>query len=179
VDRTAMSAAKALKAAREAGIKIRLVRDGLVLTAVVPPPAAVLDLLSLNKVAIVTLLRPDGEGWSAGDWRDFYNEQVEVAQRARGLAPRDAEELAFVLCLAEWMARNGCDPIALAFIQQIVSIDPLDLIMGPTRDYEGHPAKSWDSRCESALLGAAEALDALGIRFNPRSPNDFGKIGGA
>jgi len=174
-----MSVVEALKAARAAGIGIRLVRDDLVLTAVAPPPAAILDLLSLNKTAIVVLLRPDGEGWSAGDWLDFYNEQVGVAERERGLTGGAAEDLAFVSCLTEWMLRNDFDPAALAFVQRIVSIDPLDLITGPSRDYEGHPAKSWDSGCESALLGAAEALDALGIRFNPRSPNDFGKNGGA
>lgn len=174
-----MSTAEALNAARAAGIEIRLVRDDLELKAVTPPPADVLDLLSLNKAAIVALLRPVGEGWSAEDWQDFYSEQVEAAQRERDLAPRDAEEIAFVLCLAEWMTRNGSDPAARAFVQRIVAVNPFDLILGPTRDYEGHPAKSWNSGCESALLGAAEALHALGIQFKLRSPDDFGKNGRA
>lgn len=171
----AMSVSDALRAARGAGVAIGLVRDDLVLTAAEKPPAAVLDVLSRNKAAILRLLRPDGEGWSAEDWRDFYDEQAEEAQRERGLAPNEADNHAFVLSLAEWMSRNGSDPAAVDFILQIVAIDPHDLIAGPTRDYAGHPASSWDGRCESALLEAAKALDAFGIRFSPQFQDDFGK----
>lgn len=174
----AMSVSDALRAARQAGVAIGLVRDDLVLTAAEKPPAAVLDLLSRNKAAILRLLRPDGEGWSADDWRDFYDEQAELAERDRGLTPNEANNHAFVLSLAEWISRNGSDPAAVDFVLQIVAVDPRDLIAGPTRDYDFHPAGSWDSRCELALLEAAKALDAFGIRFNPQFPDDFGKNGG-
>ena len=53
-----MSAAEALKAARAAGIQIGIDGDDLVLEATVPPPAAVIDLLSRHKAEIVALLRP-------------------------------------------------------------------------------------------------------------------------
>jgi hypothetical protein len=52
-----MSAAAALKVAQAAGIRVGIDGDDLVLEAMVPPPSALLDLLSRHKAGIVTLLR--------------------------------------------------------------------------------------------------------------------------
>ncbi|MCA6104880.1 hypothetical protein [Bradyrhizobium australafricanum] len=60
-----MSAAEALRAARVAGVELRLDGDDLVLEASAPPPAAILDLLSLHKPSIVVLLRP-WQRWLVG-----------------------------------------------------------------------------------------------------------------
>ncbi len=54
-----MSAAEALKAARTAGIALRLDGEDLELGAAAPPPVAVLDLLSRSKAEIVHLLREE------------------------------------------------------------------------------------------------------------------------
>ncbi|MFO0688364.1 MAG: hypothetical protein U0900_06635 [Myxococcota bacterium] len=174
-----MSVKDALRLARKAGVEIGLVGDDLMLTAAVRPPGAVLDLLARNKSAIVSLLRPAPEDWSAEDWRAFYDEQSEVARREFGLAPDQADNHAFILSLVGWMSRNGADPEALDFVRQIIVVDPRDLVVGPTRDYEGHPLGTWDGRCESALLAAATALDAIGIQFKPEFPEDFEKNRGA
>ena len=57
----AMSAAEALQAARNAGIRLHVDGGELVLEASAPPPAAVLDLLSRHKADVIAMLRPDGE----------------------------------------------------------------------------------------------------------------------
>jgi hypothetical protein len=52
-----MSAAAVLRVARAAGIELGLDGDDLLLQAAAPPPATILDLLSVNKPAIVAILR--------------------------------------------------------------------------------------------------------------------------
>jgi hypothetical protein len=47
-----MSAAAALKVAQAAGIRVGIDGDDLVLEAMVPPPSALLDLLSRHKAGI-------------------------------------------------------------------------------------------------------------------------------
>jgi hypothetical protein len=54
-----VSAAEALKAARDAGIGLHVDGDGLVLEASGPPPDAVLDLLSGHKAGVIALLREE------------------------------------------------------------------------------------------------------------------------
>jgi hypothetical protein len=49
-----MSAFEALQKARATGLRIVIDRDDLVLESHVPPPADVLDLLTLHKAAIVS-----------------------------------------------------------------------------------------------------------------------------
>jgi hypothetical protein len=96
-----MSAAEALNDARAAGIRVGIDGDDLVLEAFAAPPPAMLDLLSRNKVGIVALLRPGDDGWSAEDWRAFFDERAGIAEFEGGL-PRDrAEARAFACCLAE------------------------------------------------------------------------------
>jgi hypothetical protein len=51
-----MSAADALKAARDAGVQLGLDGDDLMLEASAPPPPAILDLLSRHKAEVLTLL---------------------------------------------------------------------------------------------------------------------------
>lgn len=59
-----MSAAQALKAARDAGIRIGVDGDALTLDADAAPDAAVLDLLSRHKAGVIALLRTGNDGWS-------------------------------------------------------------------------------------------------------------------
>jgi hypothetical protein len=60
-----MSAIAALEAARAAGVRLKVEGDDLVLEACEEPPSSLLELVSLNKVGIVTMLRPGCDGWSA------------------------------------------------------------------------------------------------------------------
>jgi hypothetical protein len=100
-----VSAAEALKAARAAGIEIGIDGDDLVLEASAPPSAAVLDLLSRHKAGIVTLLRPDRDGWSAEDWQVFFDQRAGIAEFDGGLPRAQAKARAFACCVAEWLNR--------------------------------------------------------------------------
>jgi hypothetical protein len=51
-----MSAAKAIRAARDAGIDIAIDGNDLLLTASAPPPTEVVDLLSRHKTEIIAFL---------------------------------------------------------------------------------------------------------------------------
>jgi hypothetical protein len=95
-----MSAIEAIKAARDAGIDIRLDGDDLVLEASAPPLAPVIDLLARHKSGIVALLRPDRDGWSADDWRQFYDERAGIAEYDGGFSREDAERKALECCVA-------------------------------------------------------------------------------
>lgn len=88
-----MSAAEALRAARAAGIGVRIDGDDLVLEASAPPSPAVLGILSRHKAGVVTLLRSaDGR---AG-----------IGEFDGGLPRAEAEARAFACCVAEWLNRN-------------------------------------------------------------------------
>ena len=97
-----MNAAIALDAARVVGLSIDVDGDDLVLQASVPPPVAVIDLLSLHKAAIVALLRPGRDGWSAEDWQGYCGERAGIAEFDGGLPRERAEAVAFACCATEW-----------------------------------------------------------------------------
>lgn len=101
-----MTAADALKTARDAGIDVSLDGEDLALEAPAPPPADILALLSRHKAGIVAILQPGPDGWSAEDWQAFRLEQAAIAEFDGGLAPIDAEIRAFDCCVAEWLHRN-------------------------------------------------------------------------
>ena len=58
-----MSAAATLRAARDAGIDLHVDGVDLVLEAIAPPPASVLDLLTGHKADLIMLLQPGDDGW--------------------------------------------------------------------------------------------------------------------
>lgn len=61
-----MSAIEALKAARAAGIELKIDGDDLLLEASAPPPGNVIDLVSCHKAELVALLRPAEDPWLRG-----------------------------------------------------------------------------------------------------------------
>lgn len=101
-----MSAFQALKAARDAGVRIFLDGDALALDADTAPPATVLDLLSRHKAGVVALLRAGNDGWSGEDWRGLFDERAGIAEFDGGLPRESAEARAFACCVAEWLNRN-------------------------------------------------------------------------
>jgi hypothetical protein len=100
-----MSAAEAFAAACAAGIQISIDGDDLVLQASAPPPAEVLDLLATHKAAIVTLLRPGNDGWSAADWQEYFEERAGIGEFEGGLPRDQAQAQAFSRCVGEWLQR--------------------------------------------------------------------------
>ena len=101
-----MSAASALRAVRDTGIGLHVDGVGLVLKASVPPPTAILDLLSRHKADLIALLRSGDDGWSVEDWHALYDERAGIAEFGHGLARPEAEALAFECCVVEWLNRT-------------------------------------------------------------------------
>jgi hypothetical protein len=101
-----MSAVEALRAAHVAGIQLGADGEDLVLEASVPPPPAVIDLLSSHKAGIMALLRPAEDGWSIEDWRVFHDERAGILEFDGELPRIAAEAQAFEACIIEWLNRN-------------------------------------------------------------------------
>ena len=176
-----MSATASLVAARAAGVQVWRDGDHFVLAASAAPARAVIDRLARDKAKILEFLRHDADQWAAEDWQDFFDERASLAEVDGGLSQEDAEACGFACCLAEWMRRNSADLTAVAVVGRIVEVDPIDLILGPTRSYAGDGSTDsidWDVSCERALLEAGEALNGMGIEISSRFPDDFGKNGG-
>jgi hypothetical protein len=100
-----MSPCEALAAARSVGIDVGTDGGDLVLEAPAPPPAELLERLRRHKTAIVELLRPRADGWSAEDWQAFFGERAAIAEFDGGLPRHQAEGHAFSDCLDEWLNR--------------------------------------------------------------------------
>jgi hypothetical protein len=101
-----MSASQALRAARAAGIHLEVDGDDLLLEAPAPPPTAVLDALSRRKAEIVRILHPAKDGWSAEDWRLYFEERAAIAEFDGGLPRAKAEAQAFECCVVKWLDLN-------------------------------------------------------------------------
>jgi hypothetical protein len=101
-----MSAVQALRAARDAGVRIGVDGNDLTLDAAAAPPAALLDLLSRHKAEVIALLRANKDGWSSEDWQAFFDERAGIAEFDGGLPRDQAEARAFACCLVEWLNRN-------------------------------------------------------------------------
>jgi hypothetical protein len=102
-----MSAVHALKLAREAGIRIGIDGDALILGAETAPPPGVLELLARHKAQVIALLRSGRDGWSGEDWRAYFDERAAIAEFDGGLSRDEAEARAFACCVAEWLNRNS------------------------------------------------------------------------
>jgi hypothetical protein len=49
---------------------------------------------------------PEGDGWSADDWRAYFAERAGIAEFTGGLLRAEAEARAFACCVGEWLNRN-------------------------------------------------------------------------
>ena len=101
-----MSAAEALRAAHAAGITVMFDGEDLVLEASAEPPQAVLDVLARHKLSILALLRPGQAGWTAEDWRAYFDERAGFLEHDGGLLRVEAEVQAFEQCIVEWLNAN-------------------------------------------------------------------------
>jgi hypothetical protein len=72
----------------------------------VPPPDAVVDMLSRNKPGVVALLRPRRDGLSAEDWQITFEERAAIAEFDGGLSRARSEALAFASCVVDWLNSN-------------------------------------------------------------------------
>src|SRR5262245_56683958 len=75
-----MSATEALKAARDAGLSLKVDGNDIVLEAPSQPPRAVLDLLARHKASIVMLQRPARDGLSIRDGQMLFQERAGIIE---------------------------------------------------------------------------------------------------
>jgi hypothetical protein len=161
-----VSAVQALKAARDAGVRIGVDGDALTLDADTAPPAAVLDLLSRHKAQVIALLRPGGDGWSGEDWRAFFDERAGIAEFDGGLPRDQAEYRAFACCVVEWLDRNP----ACSLPGRCLGCGASDHVLGALLPFGTEPtghawlhSRCWDAWRASRKAEAVAALSTLGI----------------
>jgi hypothetical protein len=177
-----MSAAEALKAARAAGVELRLDGDDLALEAPAPPPAAILDLLSRYKPSIMVLLRPGRDGWSAENWQVFFDERASIAEFDGGLPRVQAEARAFACCVGEWLNRNPVHSPpgrCLACGGGHHGHDPLLPFGIESTGHAWLHSRCWPGWHSGRRAAAVAALATTGIATPSDFPDDFGKNGHA
>jgi hypothetical protein len=178
-----VSAVKALAAARAAGIRVRIDGDDLALQAAAQAPVEVLDLLARHKAAVVRLLRPGNDGWSADDWRQFFEGRVEMGEINGGLPRDQAEARALACCVGEWLHRN---PVRSAPGRCAHCGQSRGLLLPYLTGYSVRdPGHTWLHReCSPAWHQdrkgqAVAALLAIGIAIPVKVPDGSGKDAGA
>jgi hypothetical protein len=163
---SAAEALKALKAARAAGIKLAINGNDLLLEAASEPPAVVLEELSRHKAEIVAVLRPGRDGWSAEDWRSFFEKRAAITEFDGGLSRTEAEARAVACCIVEWLNRNPTPsaPGRCVWCGQAESRDPAVLPYGtePGTHIWLH-AECWPAWQEVRRSQATEALMRMGV----------------
>jgi hypothetical protein len=139
-----------------------------------------LPAIRQNKAEIIGLLQPLDDGWSAVDWRAFFDERAAIAEFDGRLSRAEAEASAFIHCIAEWLNRNPMhSPPGRCFSCGGYEASHNRLLPVGI----GAAGQVWlHSRCSSAWYAGrkAEAIAALatmGITAPADSPNDFGKNG--
>ena len=123
-----MSPTEVIERAAEGGVLVALSPSGRISAKGVQ--SAIdrwLPAIRQNKDAIIRLLRPGGDGWSAGEWQAFFDERAGITEFDGGLSRARAEGRALEWCLAEWLIRNpaysspnGCSAVVAASIPTIV-----------------------------------------------------------
>jgi hypothetical protein len=176
-----VSAVEALKAARAAGVELRVDGETLVLEAAAPPPPEVIDMLSRCKPALVALLRPGRDGWTAQSWQAFFEERATSAQFDGGFPRQQAEARAFAACVVEWLNRNPVcsEPDRCCWCGGAERSADVLLPFGvaPTGHAWLHSG-CWQPWREHRRAQAVDFLKALGTALPSEFPNDFAKDGG-
>lgn len=177
-----MSAAYALKVARDAGVRVGIDGDTLTLDAEAAPPSALLDLLVHHKAQVVALLRHCNSGWSGDDWRALYDEWAGTAEFNDGSPRPEAEARAFKRCIDEWLNQNPVfsPPGRCLACGGVENTDDVLLPFGsePTGHVWLH-SRCWPAWYAGRKAEAGEALKVMGIEEPLEFPDDFGKNRGA
>jgi hypothetical protein len=175
-----MTAVEAVRAARDAGVKITIDGNDLVLEAGQEPSAEVLNALKRHKAEILVLLSAHSDDWSVEDWRAFYDERVGIAEFDGGLLREDAEWQAFNHCVVEWLNRNPASSAPGHCAACGLSDRDGDAVVPYGIGGQGHawlhPA-CWRGWYQDRKATAVTALVAMGIRVPAKFPKDFGKNG--
>ncbi len=177
-----VSAVEALRAARAAGVDLRVDGDDLVLEASVAPQRAALDLLSRHKSGIVALLRLGSDGWSAEDWQVFFDERAGIGEFEGGLLRPEAEARAFACCAAEWLNHNFARSPPGSCLVCGGADSRHDALLPCGIETTGHVrlhSLCWGAWYGARKVKAVAALATMGVARPPKFPDDFGKNGSA
>ena len=163
-----MTAAKLLEGVRASGIEITVDGGFLSLKAANEPSPEMLETLREHKSALLQLLRSEACGWSADDWRDYFEERAAISEFDHGLRRTIAETNAFDLCVQEWLRQN---PISSAPVICQQCLQPTGSIKPYFTGRDVHiPAYVWlHPNCTNQWHGvrrdsAIASLKALGLR---------------
>lgn len=183
-----MSAAEALRVAREAGLELRIDGHDLVLQASAPPSDAVLDLLALHKKGVIALLQSADGDRSAEDWHAFHAERVAIAAIDGGQPQARSEAMAYESCVVAWLNRNPApsnpDRCAWCGKPDLSGTTVLPFGADGTGHTWLHPV-CWNAWHSERRAKARKFLENIGIRAPSgavetlKLPDDFGKIGEA
>jgi len=171
-----MSAVDTIKAARIAGVRLALDGEDLVLEAQSQLSPALLDALSHHKAEIVALLLPGPDGWSAEDWRVFFDERAGIVEFDGGLPRPEAEAHAFECCVVEWLNRHPWPSTSTRCAQcggpgsTSAVVLPFGTEPGP---HVWLHAECWAGWQEARRGRAVKALARMGI--NPPVPSAQGR----
>ena len=166
-----MSAAEALRAARDSGIGLHLDGVDLVLDATAPPSAAVLDLLTRHKADLIMLLHPGDDGWSDEDWRALYDERAGIAEFDGGLPRSEAETLAFECCVVEWLYRSFERSPPGSCLACCGADSAHDSLLPHGVEASGHVwlhSRCWPAWHAGRKADAVTALKAMGIHYRSK-----------
>ena len=162
-----MSGAKALRAAHTAGVTVLLDGESLVLEATAEPPQAVLDALSRYKRAILDLLRPGRDGWTAEHWCAYFDKRSGIAASNNGLPRPEADALTLACCIIEWLNQHPApsQPGRCVWCGRPESPGAVVLPFGtePAAHAWLH-AECWSAWHRARQADAMAALRVLGIR---------------
>ncbi len=177
-----MRALDVIQAAHDADLTLAVDGDALVLEADGPPPTALLDLLAEHKSAVLSMLRPDAAGWTVEDWRTFFDERAGIAEFNAELGRDEAEVRAFECCVVEWLNRHPQHslPGRCAWCGKPDRKEHVVVPFGV--EGNGHTwlhPECWEAWHGARIAEATAALEAMGLRGLLKSPDDFGKNGGA
>jgi hypothetical protein len=176
-----VSAVQALKAARAVGVRLGIDGEALTLEADAAPPPGVIDLLARHKIGVIALLRTGRDGWSAGDWRAFFDERAGIVEFDGGLSREQAEARAFTCCVAEWLNRSLVRSAPDSCLRCRGAEHAHDPLLPFGTESTGHAwlhSNCWSAWSAARHAEAVAALEAMGIA-TPGFPNDFDKKGGA
>ncbi len=178
-----MSPTEIIERAAEGGVLIALSPSGRISAKGVQ--SAIdrwLPAIRQNKAAIIGLLRPGDDGWSAEDWRAFFDERAGIAEFDGGLSRAEAEASAFD-SLRRRVAEPQSDALSTRALFRLRRRRASRMIASCLLASEARARFGCIRVARSAWYAgrkaeAVAALAAMGIRAPANLPNDFGKNGG-
>ncbi len=161
-----MSAAAALRIARENSIHIAVAGADLILDSEREPAPRVLETIRRHKASIVALLTEEEGNWTAEDWRAFYEERAGIAEFDGGQTRAEAEARAFEHCVGEWLNQHPepSDPGHCAWFGAAETSGARVVPYGtsPAGHAWVHPG-CWDAWYQARHRKVASALKGAGI----------------